>query len=152
MIIVWILSLMRLLQPHAPWLASYEATAKGIQDGATSSPVFSGENGIERTIAVDVSLAWFESRFDSHAVGDHGTAHGLYQVHAIEPETVKEQTVQANAMIKQSFKACVNRVKEEWLGWYAAGGNDCNRGLRESRHRMLKAFWLFKNHPPPSSP
>lgn len=149
--IAWILTLMILLQPSAPWKDTYEITAQGIRDGAIEFPVFSGDNGVEKTIALDVSLAWFESRFNRHAIGDHGAAHGLYQVHAPEAETVKQQTVEANRMIKQSFKACANRVNTEWLGWYAAGGNDCTRGLRESRHRMLKAFWLFKNYPPVTS-
>lgn len=148
--LAWVLSLLTLLQPIAPWSKTYAETAQGILDGATALPVFDGPQGIERTIALDVSLAYFESRFHTHAVGDHGEAHGLYQVHAPEAETVKEQTIQANRMIKQSFKACANQRPEEWLGWYAAGGKDCSRGLRESRHRMLKAFWLFKNHPPPS--
>jgi hypothetical protein len=152
MLIAWTLLLLNYLQPVAPWSKTYPETAQGMVEGATAVPVFDGPLGVERTVALDASLAWFESRFDVHATGDHGTAHGLYQVHAPEGETVKEQTIQANRMVKQSFKACANQRTEEWLGWYAAGGNDCMRGLRESRHRMLKAFWLFKHFPPPSIP
>ncbi len=147
--LAWVLFVMLLWQPVAPWSDSYSSTAQGIIDGATAVPVFSGNDGVNRTIALDLSLAWFESRYDLHAIGDYGRAHGLYQVHAPEATDAKEQTIQANRMIKQSFKACANRVNTEWLGWYAAGGNDCNRGLKESRHRMLKAMWVYKNHPPP---
>lgn len=146
--IAWVLSLMILLQPAAPWLETYETTAQGIIEGAKAAPLYSGQLSVERTVVLDVSIAWFESRFNTHAIGDKGAAHGLYQVHAPEAATVKQQTIEANAMVRQSFKACSRRDVIEWLGWYAAGGNDCNRGLQASRHRMLKAIWLFKNHPP----
>jgi len=144
--LITILAMMALLQPSAPWKDNYETVARGLLSGATASPVFEGQYGVQRTIALDVSLAWFESRFDQHAIGDNGAAHGLYQVHAKEAPTVEEQTKQANEMIKASFRICKNRPLEERLGWYASGGNGCDRpgGLKASRHRMLKALWLYR--------
>ena len=146
--LITILTVMALLQPKAPWEGDYETVARDIARGAAASPVFEGEYGIQRTIALDVSLAWFESRFDRHAIGDHGAAHGLYQVHAREAETVEAQTIEANELIKASFRICKNRPLEERLGWYASGGNGCDKpgGLKASRHRMLKAIWLFEHY------
>lgn len=139
-----VIAMMVLLQPVAPWRTNYENVARGILDGARESPVFEGETGFQRTVALDISIAWFESRFDQHATGDHGAAHGLYQVHAKEDETVKEQTVRANLMIRESFRVCKSRPLEERLGWYAAGGNGCSRGLQASRFRMWKAMKLYR--------
>lgn len=143
-----ILTVMTLLQPQAPWKGDYETVARGLLEGAAAAPVFEGAWGVQRTIALDVSLAWFESRFDHHATGDNGAAHGLYQVHRREAESVKAQTVEANELIKASFRICKNRPLEERLGWYASGGNGCDKpgGLKASRHRMLKAIWLFEHY------
>lgn len=150
--IAWVLTLMVYLQPVAPWRDNYETIAKGIVRGASEEPVFTGESGVYRTLALDVSLAWFESRFDANAVGDHGRSRGLFQVQAKEVSADPYlQTLQANRMIRESFRVCARRTLEEKLGWYAAGGNGCDKGLRESRHRVLKAQWLFKKFPPSDS-
>lgn len=143
--IAWILAAMVLLQPSAPWKDSYEHTAKGILEGATSEPIFRGDGGVFRTVALDVSLAWFESRFNPVALGDKGRSWGLYQFqdHG-KPEGVKAQTIIANRLIRESFRICAARPLEERLGWYAAGGNGCDRGLTHSRHRIWKAQWLIR--------
>lgn len=146
----WLLSIMLFLEPAPPWKASYEETAKAIVDGAKQVPLFDGPMAVERTIALDASLAWFESRFNPNAIGDHGKSRGLYQVQYIGPdEGVTAQTVRANRMMLQSFKICSKRPLEERLAWYASGGNGCDRegGIRASKHRMLKAFWLFRKFP-----
>lgn len=154
MLTTWILALMVLLQPSAPWRADYEEVAKGIEEGARVVPIFAGEQGLYRTVALDVSLAWYESRFDRHAVGDHGAAHGLFQVHATEASTVAEQVKQANALIKQSLRVCAARPFEERLGWYASGGPTCDRpgGLKASKHRMNTAVWLLRQNKPEGGP
>lgn len=149
------------MQPVAPWSSSFDSTAEGIVKGAIAVPVFDGPLGIERTVILDISLSWFESRFNPKAEGDcpgkvrcdegeRGKAYGLGQVHGQRVEGAEAQTIQMNRMVKQSFKACSARPMNEWLGWYAAGGNDCDRGLKESRHRIMRALWLFKKFPPPS--
>lgn len=143
--LTWIISLMLLLQPQAPWKANYESTAVGILEGAKAEPLFQGESGLRRTVALDVALAWFESRFDPSAVGDNGRSRGLYQVQYVgDVEPVLQQTIRANQMIKESFRVCRYKPFEERLGWYASGGNGCSNagGLKASRHRVLKAKWL----------
>lgn len=147
--IAWIVTLMVTLQPLAPWKDTYAETAQGMVQGAQEAPLFEGVGALPKTLALDVSLAWFESRFDRAANGDHGKSHGLYQVQGPVIEDVKGQTIQANEMILQSFRVCKGKTLTEKLGWYAAGGNDCERGLRESRHRMGKALTLLKKFPPP---
>lgn len=139
-LLAWILSLMLSLQPAAPWREDYYHVAKGILEGAKAIPVFSGQHGVFRTIALNVSLAWHESRFNRYARGDQGKSWGLfqYQNHGT-PEDAAEQTKQANRLILQSFRVCKDKPLNERLGWYAAGGNGCERGLRESRNRMNKA-------------
>lgn len=142
--IPWVLAAMLQLQPSAPWLASYTETARGIAEGAEAEPVFAGD--VRRTIALDIAVAWFESRFRPDAVGDHGAAHGLYQVHAPLAATVKQQTIEANRMMRASFKVCSRRPLLERLGWYASGGATCDRpgGLKASSHRMRLAERLFR--------
>ncbi len=141
----WILSLMLLVQPNAPWKEQYPTIANAIAIvGQDSKPLFSGDKGLEKTAAVLVSLAWFESRFDIHATGDHGRSHGLYQQQGRgELADPLEATRVAIETIRQSQKVCSNLGTLEMLGWYAAGGEGC-RGLRESRHRMNKAMWLMR--------
>ncbi len=141
--IAWILAAMVLLQPSAPWKDSYAKTAEGILEGAKREPVFDGS--ILRTVALDVSLSWFESRFNPQAVGDNGKSWGLYQFQGHgKPEGVIEQTIIANRLIKESFRVCKAKPLEDRLGWYAAGGNGCERGLKHSRHRIWKAQWLVR--------
>lgn len=149
--VAWVLSLMIAMQPHAPWSSTYPATAQAIADVVTAEePLFAGSDGRERTAAVLVSLAWFESTFKPGAVGDHGRSHGLYQVQGKgELTDPVEATRAALAMVRASFRVCRARPVNEWLGWYAGGGPDCTRGLRESRHRMARALWIFAKHPPP---
>jgi len=148
--VAWILALMLLVQPRAPWRASYEATAAAIaQVVEESEPLFQGPLGRPRTAALLVSLAWFESTLKPDAMGDHGQAHGLYQVHGhgelVDP---LEATRVALELVRQSFRACRARPLEERLAWYAGGGYDCSSpssaALRKSRHRVLKGVWLAR--------
>jgi hypothetical protein len=149
----WVLSLMIAVQPNAPWRDTYESTAHAIAKVvAEEEPLFAGELGRERTAAVLVSIAWFESTFNPAAVGDHGRSRGLYQIQGEgELSDPVEATRVALRLVRASFRVCRARTMDERLGWYAAGGKDCERGLRESRHRLLKAKWLVKNRPPPAA-
>ncbi len=149
----WILALMIVMQPRAPWRATYEATATAIADVVEASPpLFAGELGREKTAALLVSLAWFESTFRPDALGDHGEAHGLYQVHGRgELADPHEATEVALELVRLSFTACRARPVEERLAWYAGGGFDCSApsaaALRASRHRVLRAMWLVRHEP-----
>lgn len=75
----WVLSLMLKAEPAAatsPWRSTYESTAVAIAEVADAWPLFAGADGVERTAAVLVSVAWFESRFQPDAVGDCTDAQG----------------------------------------------------------------------------
>lgn len=153
-LVTWVLSMMTFLAPpeSVPWRDTYEATARGIVQGAQEVPVFDGPDGVERTIALDVALAFFESTFRFDAVGDHGQAKSLYQVHGAPPTDPREATTTANRIIRASFRACAAHPLDERLAWYASGGPTCTRegGVRASKHRVGLAMRLFKKFPPPA--
>jgi hypothetical protein len=146
--IQWILFVMLMLQPNAPWKDTYAETAKAIAEVSHTNPLFEGEKGEQKTAALFVSLAWYESRFNPKAIGDHGKSFGLYQQQGHgEISDSRVATEVAYNQIKTSFRVCNGKPIEDRLGWYAAGGPTCDYGLRESRHRMLKAFWLVGKFP-----
>jgi hypothetical protein len=158
MIAAWVLSLMVILQPAAPWRDTYPATAEAIGRVATESPLYEGEDAPVRTAALLVSLAWHESRFNVGArdqTGGH--AIGLYQ---IEPSNIPKDlralvlrdplvaTRQARILIAMSFRICKGKEKPP-LAWYAKGGNGCDvRGRKESDARLWLARRLIRDYPP----
>ena len=153
MLSAWIVLLMVALQPDAPWIDSYTATSKAIAEQAEQDPIFTGAEGTERTAALLVSLAWFESRFDPDAMGDHGKAFGLYQVQAGGDRgprllgDARAATESATWEIRRSFQACRRQPFEERLAFYASGS--CSKGIPHSKHRIELAQRLLKTYPPP---
>jgi len=166
-LVKWVLASMTRAQPTAPWQATYRQTAEIFAKVATDSPLFRGVDGPKKTAAWFVSTAWFESRFDPKAVGDcrkrdkAGKCISLpnslcmFQVGisnlpylGLTKDQILESTEvctrAARKMMKISFGVCRGRPSDEWLGHYASGGGVCG-GLRESRHRVNKAKWLFTN-------
>jgi hypothetical protein len=151
----WVLAAMVSLEASPPWAETYAETAEAIADVSLEAPLFPGEHGPLRTAALLTSLAWFESRFDPRAVGDHGRSVCLVQVHAsnhaalgvTRDELLEDPRTCLRAgleMIRRSFAVCARRPLEERLGHYAAGKAGCDRGLRESRHRVGLARRLAK--------
>jgi hypothetical protein len=51
-------------------------------------------------------------------------------------------TLAARTMMQTSFGVCHGLPISDLLGHYASGGNTCG-GIRESRHRMNTAQWVF---------
>ena len=147
----WVLLLMISLQPAnvTPWADTFPATAESIARASVQSPLFAGADGPARTATVLVSVAWFEGRFNAHAIGDHGHSHGMFQSSRVPIEDLDEQTRQALGMMRASFAGCHARKAEDWLGHYASGGSTCTNvgGLIASRHRMSLAMRLWKDHP-----
>ncbi len=149
----WVLSLMVSLQPRAPWSDSYLETAIAIADVVEASPpLFDGADGRIKTAALLVSVAWFESRFRVDAVGDHGSAHGLYQQHdrgdLTDPHNATRVAIE---QLRISLRACRSHPLDDRLAFYASGGADgCEReaGQRASRHRMSLARRLVARAPP----
>ncbi len=147
-----------------PWADTYESTAEALVDEATQRPLFSGNTGIERTLSTFLSVAWFEGRFDPHAKGDckekkDGACVSapqslcMFQIGVSNLPGLKVSADDilsdvrvcvraARTMMKISFGVCKGYPRLDLLGHYASGGETCG-GLRESRHRMLKADWIF---------
>jgi hypothetical protein len=158
MLTAWILSLMIALQPTAPWSDTYAATARAIDQVVQEQPsLFTDDlEGRQKTAAVLVSIAWFESTFKPNAVGGGGRFRGLYQVggRGDQSDPVVASRI-ALTLVRESFRLCAARPAEERLAYYAAGGISCRSvtpdAVAKSRYRVLKAMWLVKHHPPGSS-
>ncbi len=154
---IWILSLMHVLQPAAPWSDGYGETALAIAEASEADPLYAGPHGVERTAAVLVSLSWFESRFDPEAVGDNGHSVCLGQVGTsnlkelgvTKAEMLGDRSVCLRSMLRmmrRSFAVCRGRPMPQSLGWYASGGKTCG-GLVKSGHRIDLALRLLRDHP-----
>jgi hypothetical protein len=166
-LIAWIYRVMLILQPAnvTPWADTYETTATVFANEAIRLPLFPGSQGIERTAAVFTSVAWYEGRFDPKAKGDckekkNGKCvsppqsvcmfqigiSNLAGLHTTQDELlsdVSKCTQAARTMMQISFGVCRALPHEDLLGHYASGGSTCG-GLRESRHRMKTAIWIFE--------
>jgi hypothetical protein len=157
MLTSWILSLMVLLQPTAPWSETYASTAAAIDQVVAEEPsLFTDDHeGRAKTAAVLVALAWFESNFKPNASSAHGKLRGLYQVggHGDQSDPVKATRI-ALEMMRESFQKCRARPIPDRLAFYT-GGN-CRApsadALEKSRARVGKGLWLAKHHPPPPAP
>lgn len=148
--VAWILALMLVLQPVAPWSETYESSAAVIAAESTTHPMKGDKNG-NYTAVVLVSVAWFESRFNPEAHNPKdpgGGSYGLYQASRVPIPEVATQTAQALEMIKQSFRVCAGLPLEKRLSWYTSGGPVCFP-TKESTHRMQLAMKLLKEHPAP---
>ncbi len=160
----WVLLLMRSLIPHTQWEDTFDQTAEAIAEVSEEHPVFAGARGPERTAALLVSLASFESAFRQDAMGDCGgkpasraacASWGLYQINkhnfTIPGELALEDpyiaTREAVRMIKLSQSVCRGRPVADMLAWYAAGGVGCDRALEKSHHRVWRAQQLVREHP-----
>jgi len=146
LILQWMIS----LQPPAvtPWRDTYADTAEAIAEVVEhEEPLFEDDADRVKTASLLVAVAFTEGRFDPHAVGDHGRAHGAWQVHASEyapeaasPAFLDDVGLQARValrMLRTSLKACRARDADARLSWYTSG--TCDRGGNASRYRMSLA-------------
>jgi hypothetical protein len=175
MLTEWILALMLKAEPSPPWRATYERTASAIAKAAHASPLFEGEHGAEKTAALIVGVAWFESAFKPDAAGDCTDAkgavldcrkpgaipHSFCALQVSETNfkglgtTREEVQTDIDACIRhglrlmhQSFAVCRSAPLEERLTWYASGGPTCSEredARRKARHRFLKGQSLFRS-------
>lgn len=154
MLTTWILSLMSILQPQAPWMDTYPATASAIDKAVQEQPpLFEADpDARAKTAAILVALAWAESTFKPNAAG-RGGVNGLFQVggHGDMSDPVKASRV-ALELVRESFRVCRARPVGERLAVYAAGGTSCSTMpasvLAKSRFRVMKGLALVKQHPP----
>ncbi len=147
----WVLSLLLLLQPDAPWRASYEETARAIATAAElAEPLFPGPDGRARTAALLVAVAYHESRFDPNAVGDGGRSFGLFQHQRGGTSNFAPAVAAPRALetMRGSMNVCRARPADERLAAYASGR--CDRGLAASRARLALSRALLAGHPPPT--
>ena len=157
----WILSLMHFLVPHAPYAETFAATAAAIDKVAHEDPLYDDDDGVVRTAAELVSLAFHESVFDPRAVDPEGQSFGLAQVHVsnlqnlgiarredlFDPETNLRAALK---LMRISHRLCRGHPGDESLANYASGGPTCTvpAGLVASRRRMKLAGALLRRHPP----
>jgi hypothetical protein len=168
----WILSLLLVVVPpgrvparesEADGRARYAEIAADIAAAvADEAPLFAGQFGRERTAALLVSVALFESGFRVDVdrgvtLGDHGASCTLWQLNLgrgridgfscgeLAANRRKAAALALRAM-RRSRAACPNLPIEDMLRVYASGS--CERGARESAERVRFAQRLFARHPP----
>jgi hypothetical protein len=158
----WVLAVMFKMQPtNAPGvLHSYAETSEAIAQASSEFPLFKGEDGPRKTAALLLAIAWYESRFNPTAIGDHGQSVGLFQIQIATAKELhsdvtgnmllspRDAAPIALAVIRESYRVCGRAGWDEKLGWYAAGGNGCkDAGKQKSIHRMHMAERIRKNYP-----
>ncbi|MBX3191274.1 MAG: transglycosylase SLT domain-containing protein [Labilithrix sp.] len=151
----WVVGLMVALEPQAPWRATFEKSAEAIARVAESEPLFD-DHGEERTAAMLVAIAWYESRLKPSAKSSNGQWYCLFQIdkrHLPDPQkALVDPEICARAavkIIKASLAKCSARPAEERLAAFMSG--TCERGVADSRYRMFLANKLLKEHPFPSA-
>jgi hypothetical protein len=153
--VAWVVGLMVALEPQAPWRPTFEKTAEAIARVAESDPLFDDkEKGEERTAALLVSIAWYESRLKPNAKSANGQWFCLYQVdkrHLPDPQKALDDpevcTRAAIKIIKGSLAKCASHPEGERLAFFMSGS--CDRGLPDSRYRTFLAAKLLREHPVP---
>ena len=150
----WVVSLLVALEPSAPWRPTFEKTAEAIARVAESEPLWS-DRGEERTAALLVAVAWYESRLKPTAKSKDGQFVCLYQVdrrHLSDPQkAIDDPEVCTRAAIKilrASLDKCAARPLEDRLAQFMSG--TCDQGINDSRYRMFLAGRLLKEHPFPT--
>lgn len=149
----WVVGLMMALEPSAPWRTTYEKTAEAIARAAEAEPLFE-EKGEERTAALLVSVAWYESHFKPNAKSSNGKWFCLYQIdkrYLSDPEKSLSDpefcTRTAVKIIKNSFQQCDKHPENERLSVYLSGS--CDKAVKQSKYRMFLMGKLLREHPMP---
>lgn len=149
--VAWVVGLMAALEPNAPWKGTFERTAEAIARVAESEPLFD-DHGEERTAALLVSVAWYESRLKPNAKSKNGLWYCLFQIdkrQLADPEKALSDpevcTRAAVKILKKSLRACTSRPEGERLAMFMSGR--CDHGLADSRYRMFMASRLLREHP-----
>ena len=148
----WTLRVMQSLQPAAPWTPTFPESAQVLVQVAESAPLYPGEDGVRRTLALLLSVANFESSLKPDAEGDcdpkdreknglckkgaRGHSLCMFQVGesnlkslgTTREEIQRDLSVCARSalsLIKISFGVCRAKAAEDQLAQYAAGGGAC---------------------------
>lgn len=151
----WVLSLITAMaakEGPLPWADQLPLEAEAIATQASEHPLPGVTPAF--TAALDTVMGWHESRFNPWAEHDHGAGFGLFGTHAATlgrqvPADLGGQVGALHELMTTSFTICRERPLEERIGWYAAGGEGCERRLGLSRARVWEAQRLLRAHPPP---
>ncbi len=151
----WVVGLMVALEPSSPWRSTFERTAEAIARVSESEPVFA-DQGEERTAALLVAIAWYESRLKPHAKSSNGRWYCLYQIdkrQLPDPQKALDDpevcTRAAIKIVRGSMQKCTHHRDDERLAMFTSGS--CEHGLPESRYRMFLGSKLLRDHPLPPS-
>jgi hypothetical protein len=151
----WVVGLLVALEPSAPWRPTYEKTAEAIARVAESEPLFD-DHGEERTAALLVGIAWYESRLKPNAKSKNGQWFCLYQVdkrHLPDPQKALDDpevcTRAAIKIIRASLQSCAKHPFDDRLAQFMSGS--CDKGVADSRYRMFLGTKLLKDHPFPNN-
>ena len=156
----YVLKLMLVAQPAAPWRSSYESTAVAIAEAANAQPLPFADDAAARTAALLVATARFESAFKQDAEGDplrgEPQSFCLLQVgksnfaqlgvtRELMQHDIKTCVRTGLRMMHISFNVCRSRPIDERLNQYATGGGSCVQPKHdEGGHRVRLALWLYK--------
>jgi len=156
----WILSLMLSLQPSAPWSNTFASTAAAIERAAILEPIFMTP---ERTAAILVSLAWYESRFKQDAVDPTRSSFCLLQLDGtnIRGLGMTREEVLSNpdaclkagmSVLRTSSWICRDHPFLDRLAYYSSRGPTCSiGGALRSQLRVGTGLELLRRLPPPPS-
>ena len=145
----WIVALILSCCPQAP-RATLDEVADAIDIAAHEVPLYSTDDGVERTVAELVAVASFESRFDPNAIAEDwaGFSYGLFQIHEtnfarfhIGPKRARNPLDSARVallLLRESHNLCGYLPLEDRLSEYASGRGLCStrEGLEDSRRKM----------------
>lgn len=172
----WVLALMQKAEPtyeQSPWRDTFASTATAIARAAERHPLPLGDDSAERTAAMLVGVAFYESHFQPDAEGDRpkladgtrGRARSVCAMQIHETNFAAMKVTRAELlgdiqrcidtgleMLHISFSVCRAKPLERRIAHYAGGGNGCptnGEATSKSEHRVRKALELFKAVPPP---
>lgn len=113
---------------------------------ASEGTLFEGRDGSAKSIALMTAIAYRESNFDNHAIGDHGAS------------VCWGQVLNGARSLGDDVRACAREVHRilKWSVWhsrafpvasYARGpeGPRMKRGQELSNDRMALAKWLMRS-------
>jgi hypothetical protein len=123
------------------------AMAAAIATAAEERPLVEGPDGARITAALLVAVAWAESGFDQHAVGDGGAACTAWQVHAGSRcaylvGDIHAAAREARERMRESLYRCRGRELPKRLAAYCSG--TCDRGGGAAAYRWALAMRLLR--------
>lgn len=111
---------------------------------ASEPPIFDGPDGRQRSAALLVAVAWYESKFQLDAVGDGGRSVCAMQIFYGKRALLRDADACLRTgyrMLRASARACPSHP----VAVYARGSCASAEGRRLSNHRMQLAKKLLES-------